>query len=112
MILVLTHIQLKTPLQFFQLSMHAMRVVRQINDTPCIGFKKTGFWKGHYTMTLWRNMQEMQQFSRNGNHLTAVRASSVLAEKVTTLVLEANEFPRWREAKLLLRTKGKTRIYE
>ncbi|WP_420602604.1 DUF3291 domain-containing protein [Flagellimonas sp.] len=97
---------------FFSLSMKAMRVVHQIKGSSCIGLKKRGFWTEHYTMTLWPNKEEMNKFSRSGNHLAAVKKTSSIAKEVRTLTIDANEFPKWGVAKTLLKEKGKILKYE
>ncbi|EAR00556.1 hypothetical protein [Maribacter sp. HTCC2170] len=112
MILVLTSITLKSPLKFFSLSYKAMRIIQQMQDSSCIAFQKRGFWTTHYTMTLWRNIEDMKRFSGNGAHLAAIKSASLIATEVRTLTLEADELPKWREAGLLLKEKGKTLRYE
>ena len=112
MILAITRIELKSPLMFFSLSFWAMRIVNQIKDSSCIGLKKRGFWTEHYTMSLWPNKEEMHKFSRSGNHLAAVKKNSSIAKEVRTLAIDANEFPKWGEAKNLLNEKGKILRYE
>lgn len=111
MILVITCIRLKTPWKFFQLTLHAMHIVRQIKGSQCVGLKKLGFYKKHYTMSLWRNMEEMNQFARNDRHLEAMKKTSSMASEVSTLVMEAEEFPKWKEAKSILKQKGKLLLY-
>lgn len=112
MILVITCIELKTPWKFFQLSIHAMHIVNQIKGSQCVALKKLGFYKKHYTMSLWRNRDEMSQFSRNGNHLEAMKKTASMAKEVRTFVIEAGEFPKWSEAKSLLTQKGKLLRYD
>lgn len=58
-------------------------------------------------MSLWRNREEMNQFARTDNHLEAMKRTSSMASEVSTLVMEADEFPKWKKAKSLLAQKGK-----
>ena len=112
MILVITSIHLKTPWKFFQLSIHAMRIVNQIKGSHCIAMKKIGFYNKHYTMSLWRNRAEMNEFARNGSHLEAMQKTGSIAKEVRTFVMEADEFPKWNEAKSMLIKKGKLLRYD
>jgi len=112
MVLVITCIKLKTPWKFFQLSIHAMRIVNQIKASQCVALKKLGFYKKHYTMSLWRNRDEMYQFARSGNHLEAMQKTGTMAKEVRTFVMEADEFPKWSEAKSMLEQKGKLLRYD
>lgn len=63
-------------------------------------------------MSLWRNKEEMHQFARSGSHLEAVKKTASMANEVRTLVMEADEFPKWSEAKSLLTQKGKLLRYD
>ena len=112
MILVITCIELKSPWKFFQLSFHAMRIVNQIKASQCVAMKKHGFYKKHYTMSLWRNKDAVNQFARNGDHLAAMQKTGSLAKGVRTFVIEANEFPKWSKAKSILKQKGKLLRYD
>ena len=112
MILVITSIQLKNPWYFFQLSLHAMRITTQIKGSKCVALKKQGFYLNHYTMTLWKNKEDMLQFSRNGDHLDAMYKAGTIAKEVRTFTVEAEEFPKWSEAKLMLGRKEKLLQYD
>ncbi len=111
MILVITCIELKSPLKFFQLSIDAMQIMRELKTASCIGFKKTGFWTKHYTMTLWRNEVEMKQFARNGHHLKVMHKAGHIAKSIKTLTVVADDFLDWREAKQLLQEQNKVIVY-
>lgn len=102
--LTITSITLKGPLKFFALSMQAMQIIRQLKNTPCKGFKKTGLWTTHYTMTLWNNEEELKAFAQSGAHQKAMEASSQLAKTIRTLTIDADSMPSWKEAKKLLKT--------
>nr|WP_299485359.1 DUF3291 domain-containing protein [uncultured Allomuricauda sp.] len=112
MILVITSITLKSPWKFFPLSHRAMNIVRQMKGSPYIAFQKKGFWTTHYTMSLWPNIDDMKKFSHSGAHMEAIKKTKTIAEEVRTLTIEANDFPKWKEAKLLLKEKGKIIRYE
>ncbi|MGW9685098.1 DUF3291 domain-containing protein [Flagellimonas sp. 2504JD1-5] len=89
-----------------------MYIVNQIKGSQCVALQKLGFYKKHYTMSLWRNREEMNQFARSGSHLAAMKKTASMANEVTTLVMEADKFPKWSEAKSLLKQKGKLLRYD
>lgn len=98
----ITSIELKGPLKFFALSATALRILRQLRATNCREFRKRGFWTKHYTMTLWNNEKELEDFARSGAHLQAMKDSKIIAKEIRTLTIDANELPSWSEAKRLL----------
>tara|TARA_R110002073_G_scaffold103234_2_gene233709 strand:+ start:6547 stop:6885 length:339 start_codon:yes stop_codon:yes gene_type:complete len=103
----ITSIELKSPLHFFKLSVFALHISNQLKTSNCIEFKKKGFWTKHYTITLWKNEEDMRAFAYNGAHLDAIKKSKLLAKEIKTITIEANDIPNWKEAQILLNTKGK-----
>ena len=61
----------------------------------------------HYTMTLWNNQEDMNDFYKNGAHLDAMKLSGDIAEEITTYTYSADELPDWKSAKELLKSNGK-----
>lgn len=101
--LTITSIKLRTPFHFFLLSLLAMRVVFQLKQTRGLHRSQTtGFWTKHYTMTLWDGTESLKSFARTGNHLAAMKRSASLASEIRILTIEAEKFPTWKAAKLLL----------
>lgn len=108
--LTITSIELKGPLDFFKLSASAQKVVRQLKSSKNQGYKSRGFWKKHYTMTLWNDDIEMREFASSGAHLDAIKISSVIASEIHTITIESEGFPSWKNAKEILK-KGKVFKY-
>lgn len=102
----ITSIELKGPFQFFALSASALQIIKQLKASNYKDFKKKGFWTTHYTMTLWNNEQELQEFAQSGAHLDAMKKSKEIAKEIRTITIEAQTLPSWKEAKELLQ-KGK-----
>lgn len=100
----LTYIKLKSPLKFFTLSFNGMKIVRQLKTTNCINVKNTGFWKKHYTMTLWNNEQDIKDFYKSGAHLEAMKISNKIAQEIRTITIDADSLPDWKTAKNILRS--------
>lgn len=87
-------IELKGSIKFFALSANALRILRQLRSTNCKEFKKRGFWTKHYTMHLWNNERELEDFARSGAHLQAMKDSKQIAKEIRTLTIDATNFPR------------------
>jgi hypothetical protein len=107
MIAVLTSLELKSPLKFFPLSYNSLKIILQLKQTNYAGFKSTGFWTKHYTMSLWHTEEDMKMFARSGAHLNAMKKSAFLAKEIRTLVIHTDKLPTWQEAKLRLKQEGK-----
>lgn len=102
----ITSIELKGPFKFFLLASKALKITRQLKATTCKDFSKRGFWTTHYTMTLWKNEQDLKAFAKSGAHLEAMKTSAEIAKEIRTFTYDAEELPSWNEAKKLLK-KGK-----
>lgn len=98
----ITEIELKSPLHFFSLSLYALNIVKQLNKTNHVAFKKTGIWTKHYTMTLWETEEDLVAFARSGAHLKAMKESKKIAKKIKSLTIDADQFPDWKRAKEML----------
>ncbi len=98
----ITSIELKNPLQFFRLSYMAMKILQQLKKTDCIELKKRGIWTKHYTMTLWKNEEDLKQFARSDAHFKAMKESARIAKEIRTITIDTDVLPSWAEAKKLL----------
>lgn len=107
MVVTITSLELKSPLRFFSLSYRALHIVRQIKQTGCLIYRSTGFWTLHYTLTAWNTVEELKTFSKSGAHLQAMKHASELAKEICTLTYETDHLPDWKEAKALLKAKGR-----
>ena len=103
MIVVVTSIELKSPFKFFALSSRALKVVRQLKNTPCVQKKTQGFWTKHYTMTMWNNVEDMREFASSGAHQQVMKDSAQIAKEIRTTRVERDALPSWKEAKQLLK---------
>lgn len=99
---VITSIELKGPLKFFLLSNEARKIIKQLKGTRCLAFKKRGFWIKHYTMTLWKDENELKEFATSGAHLEAMKAGEKIAKEINTIIIDRNQLPSWQEAERLL----------
>jgi hypothetical protein len=57
--------------------------------------------KHWYTMTLWLNEKEINEFYRNGTHLEAMKQSQLFSSKIQSKRINREELISWKEAKKL-----------
>lgn len=107
----ITSIELKSPFMFFSLSILAFHITNQLKSSNCIEFKKKGSWKKHYTMTLWRNENDMKAFVYSDAHIRAIKNSKKITKEIRTLTIEAYTMPSWKGALVLLENTGKSYLY-
>jgi hypothetical protein len=107
MIVTITSIELRSPLKFFALSWHALKIIKQLKGTDYISYKGTGIWTSHYTMTSWPGVESMKEFALSGAHREAMKKTAELAKEVRILTLEMPELPVWKTAKEMLKRDGK-----
>lgn len=107
MVAVITYIELRTVFKFFTLANHARKILRQLGNTPCVGYRARGIWRKHFTMTLWENREDMAAFARSGAHQKSMAASAGMALEIRTLVIEADELPDWPTAKARVLAEGR-----
>jgi hypothetical protein len=107
MIISITLIELRSPWQFFRLSLHGLRIFQQLDKTTCLAKKNTGFWKTHYTMTAWESQADIAAFYKSGSHLEAMKESKILAEYLRFITFEAEKMPDWKEAKEKVQKEGR-----
>jgi hypothetical protein len=81
MTITITSIELKNPFKFFAMSIYGMNIMRQLKKTNYLGMKKQSFWTKNYTMTLWKNEEDMKKFARSDEHLKAMKESAKIAKE-------------------------------
>lgn len=107
MIVSITSIELKSPWYFFELSFLALHISNQLKGSKCIEFKKKGFWTIYYTMTLWRNEDDIGVFAYSEAYMDTVKKLKPIAKEIRSITVSANDLPNWKEAQILLKSKGK-----
>lgn len=100
--ITITSIELKSPFKFFMLALYGMRITQQLKSSKVLDQKFTGIWTRHYTMTLWKNEEDLKNFANNGKHKEAMKKSRILAKEIRILTMEAEELPDWKTAKELI----------
>lgn len=110
MIISITSIKLKHPWKFFSVSYHGFKIIKQLKTTNCLANKTRGFWRLHYTMTLWEDQNQIAEFVKSGAHLNAMKTAKSLAQEIRTVSFSGTELPNWKSAKKKLQ-KGKLISY-
>lgn len=99
----ITYIELKSPLKVFSFTFLVSKIIKQLKDTNYQGFCSKGFWTKFYTITLWKNENDMKAFALNGAHLEAMKNSKKMAKEIKTITVDAESVPSWKEARKLLK---------
>lgn len=107
MMLTITKIELKNAWHYFALIRHAMKIMRQMQQTSVVQVKTSGLLTNHYTMSLWKDDASRQAFAREAAHMAAMNESARIAKEIITLTIEADQMPSWKRAKRLLEKDGK-----
>lgn len=107
----ITSLELKSAWKFFSLSYQAMKILQQLLATKCMKKRSTGFWTKHYTMTLWENESDLKAFAKSGQHLESMKKGNSIAKEIRILTIDATELPDWKNAKALLKEKGRVFNY-
>lgn len=77
------------------------QIIAELQKTNCKKHKVTGSWnlKVWYTMTLWENEKDINDFYRNGTHLEAMKQSKKFSSKIQSHRIEKKDLLGWKEAK-------------
>ena len=105
--ITITSLKLKSIWHFFKFSLLGMKVLGQLKDSKRVKQRTVGFWRMHYTMTLWNNEQEMREFARTSHHLTGMQRSREIADEIRIYTYDGDELPGWKEAIALLHSNGR-----
>lgn len=62
----------------------------------------------HYTISAWETEDDLKQFAYRGNkHTSAMKKSSRIASEIMTYTYLSDNFPDWKTALPLLKSKGR-----
>jgi hypothetical protein len=77
------------------------QIIKELQQSNCKKHKVTGSWnlKVWYTMTLWDNEKDINDFYRNGTHLEAMKQSKKFSSKIQSHRIEKEVLLGWKEAK-------------
>lgn len=98
MLVTITSIRLKNPFYFFILSYLALKIHFQLKKNGFTAFRKKGLGNLHYTITAWKDEEQMRNFYQQGAHRNAMKKTSQIAREVCTFTYETDKMPDWEEA--------------
>lgn len=103
MILSVTKIELNSYSKLLAFFKFNGQIIADLKQSNCRKFKVTGNWnfKIWYTMTLWENEDEINNFYRNGTHLEAMKQSKKFSSKINSVRVAKDDLMKWSEAKKL-----------
>ena len=61
--------------------------------------------KDWYTMTLWENENDINDFYRNGTHLEAMKQSKTFSTKIQSHRIQNDQLMNWTQAKKVFNNK-------
>jgi hypothetical protein len=103
MILSITKIELNSYLKIIAFFKFNGQIIAELKQSKCKKYKVTGNWnwKVWYTMTLWENENEINDFYRSGTHLEAMKQSKKFSSKIQSRRIQNEDLMSWKEAKKL-----------
>lgn len=101
MIVSITKIELISYSKFIAFLKFNAKIIEELKQSKCKKYKITGSWnlKSWYTMTLWENENEINEFYRNGTHLEAMKQSKTFSNKIQAKRIPAENLISWKEGK-------------
>ncbi len=83
------------------------QIIKELQQTNCKKHKVTGSWnlKVWYTMTLWENEKDINEFYRKDTHLEAMKQSKKFSSKIQSHRIQKEDLIPWKEAKKLFGSK-------
>lgn len=77
------------------------QIIKELKQSNCLKFKMTGNWnlKVWYTMTLWENENDLNDFYRKGTHLETMKKSKSFSSKINSKRILSDDLIPWKEAK-------------
>ncbi|MDD4993760.1 MAG: hypothetical protein PHR83_16180 [Paludibacter sp.] len=106
MIVSITKIELNSYLRLIPFFKFNGQIIKELKLSACKGFKlKPNFnLKVWYTMTLWENDTDINNFYRNDTHLEAMKKSTIFSSKIQSKRIDKMELINWKDAKKLFNT--------
>ncbi len=101
MILSITKIELISYSKLIPFFNFNGQIINELKQSKCKKFKMTGNWnlKIWYTMTLWENENDLNDFYRKGTHLEAMKKSKSFSSKINSFRIHTEDLVTWKDAK-------------
>jgi hypothetical protein len=103
MIVSITKIELNSYSKMIVFFKFNSQIIAELKQSKCKKHKVTGSWnlKVWYTMTLWENENDINDFYRKGAHQEAMKQSGKFSSKIQTRRIQKEDLLNWKEAKKL-----------
>ena len=103
MIVSITKIELISYSKFIAFFKFNRQIINDLKQSKSKKHKTTGNWnlKDWYTMTLWENENDINDFYRNGTHLEAMKQSKTFSSKIRSKRIHDEDLISWKIAKKL-----------
>lgn len=103
MIVSITKIELISYSKLIAFFKFNRQIINELKQSKSKKHKITGSWnlKYWYTMTLWVNENDINDFYRNGTHLEAMKQSKTFSSKIQSKRIQNEDLINWKEAKKL-----------
>jgi hypothetical protein len=103
MIVSITKIELTSYSKLIAFFKFNGQIIKELKLSKCKKYKMTANWnlKVWYTMTLWVNENDINDFYRNGIHLEAMKKSKLFSSKIQSTRIHIDNIMSWKEAKKL-----------
>ena len=106
MILSITKIELISYSKLIDFFKFNKQIINELKQSKCKKHSLTGNWnlKVWYTMTLWENENEINDFYRNGTHLEAMKKSKKFSNNIQShrVYNETENLMDWKKAKKIV----------
>ena len=103
MIVSITKIQLNSYSKIIAFFKFNGQIITELKLSNCKKHKVTGSWnlKVWYTMTLWKNENDINDFYRKDTHQEAMQQSGNFSSKIQSYRIQKEDLMNWKEAKKL-----------
>lgn len=101
MIVSITKIKLNSYLKLLSFFKFNGKILKELSQSKCKKYKISYELnlKVYYTMTLWENQNDLNEFYRNGSHLEAMKQSTEFSSKIKSKRIHSNNLINWKIAK-------------
>lgn len=105
MIVSITKIELISYSKFIAFFKFNKQIIAELIQSKSKKHKLTGSWnlKDWYTMSLWENENDINDFYRNGTHLEAMKQSKTFSSNIQSKRIYNDDLISWKEAKKLFK---------
>jgi hypothetical protein len=96
----ITKIELNSYTKLFAFLRLNSQIFEQLKKSKCIKYKAIPNWnlKNWYTMSIWNDENDINEFYRNGTHLEAMKQAKFFSSKLKSKRINGLEFPNWKKA--------------